>query len=69
MNCTYYFTVIYVMICERLFLLKATTEILYLQITIFMIKSVFFLTILIPITAGKLLLPSFKHLKDERNVN
>ena len=40
------------MICERLFSLKSTTEIHYLQITISMIKSVFFLTILIYISAG-----------------
>ena len=51
MNCTWYFTVINTMIWERLFL-KSTTEIHYLQITISMIKSVFFLTILIHISAG-----------------
>ena len=68
MNCTYYFTVINTMIWKRLFLLKSTTEIHYLHITISMIKSVFFLTILIHISAGQLLISSFKHLKDERNI-
>ena len=48
----YYFTVINTMIWERLFFLKSTTEIHYLHITISMIKSVFFLTILIHISAG-----------------
>ena len=53
---------------EKLFLLKSTTERHYLQITISMIKSVSFLTILIHISAGYLLISSFKHLKDERNI-
>ena len=37
---------------RKTLLLKSTTEIHYLQITISMIKSVFFLTILIHISAG-----------------
>ena len=55
------------MIWERLFLSKSTTKIHYLHITTFMIKSVFFWTILIHISTGLLLISSFKHLKDERN--
>ena len=69
LNCWKLNTLIISLVLKKSLFTKMNDEIRYLQIKILMIKSVFFLILILIRTCGSLLLPSSsKHLRDERRI-